>query len=262
MNTGTAISSFRMADIKNGEEQRMYEYGKRIGFSECDTNRRLSVTSLIDVFQDCSTFQSEDAGAGYYVLEKLHLVWVVNYWELQIETLPYLCDNVTVGTFPYSFKGCFGMRNFYMKDAEGRYIVKANSMWTIIDTETVKPVKAPDFIRESYTIEEKLDMDYNPRKVLVPDGDDYNIVHPDPITIQIHHLDSNHHMNNGQYVKLAMSSITDMDISSLRIDYRKQAMLGDEIFPVVYEKNNERIVALNDRDGNPFSVSEYIGRIN
>ena len=238
----------------------MYEYGKRIGFSECDTVRQLSVTSLIDAFQDCSTFQSEDAGAGFYVLEKRHLVWVVNYWELQIDKLPHLCDNVTVGTFPYSFKGCFGLRNFYMKNADGEYIVKANSMWTLIDTDTFKPTKAPDFIRESYTIEEKLDMEYNPRKVQIPKEADRKIVHKDPITIQIHHLDSNHHVNNGQYVKLAMSTFGEEDIASIRIDYRKQALLGDELFPVVYEKENEWIVALNDRDGNPFSVSQFVGR--
>ena len=33
-----------------------------------------------------------------------------------------------------------------------------------------------------------------------------------------------------------------------------------ELFPVVYEKENEWIVALNDRDGNPFSVSQFAGR--
>ena len=57
----------------------MYEYKKRIGFSECDTDRRLSVTALIDAFQDCSTFQSEDSGVGFDVLQKENLVWVINY---------------------------------------------------------------------------------------------------------------------------------------------------------------------------------------
>ena len=46
----------------------VYEYNKRIGFSECDTNRRFTITALIDAFQDCSTFQSEDLGVGFDVL--------------------------------------------------------------------------------------------------------------------------------------------------------------------------------------------------
>ena len=236
----------------------MYEYKKRIGFSECDTDRRLSVTALIDAFQDCSTFQSEDSGVGFDVLQKENLVWVINYWELEINSLPYLCDYVTVGTFPYSFKACFGLRNFYMKDEKGEYLVKANSMWTLIDSVEAKPVKAPDFIHEAYTVEEKLEMTYDSRKVLIPKEEGVTLTQRDPVHIQIHHLDSNHHVNNGQYVKLALSQIGDPEVSHLRIDYRKQAMLGGVIYPVVYSNGEERVVALNDEEGNPFSVSQFI----
>lgn len=236
----------------------MYEYKKRIGFSECDTNKRFTVTSLIDAFQDCSTFQSEDAGAGFDVLEAMNLVWVINYWELQIKAFPKLCDTVTVGTYPYSFKSCFGYRNFYLKDEKGDFLVRANSLWTLIDSVTVKPVKAPDFISNAYDIEPKLDMTYSPRKVLIPEGEGVSVNEKEPVRIETYHLDSNHHMNNGQYVKMAMSHLTAGKISSLRIDYRRQAMLGDTIYPVVYEKGNEKVVALYDDKKSPFSVSQYI----
>lgn len=236
----------------------MYEYVKRIGFSECDTDRRLTVTALIDAFQDCSTFQSEDLNVGFDVLQKDHLVWVINYWELQIDSLPHLCDHVTVGTFPYSFKGCFGLRNFYMKNADGNYLVKANSMWTLIDSLNARPVKAPAFVSDAYVIEEKLDMSYNSRKVGIPEGESVRVIKKDPIQIQKHHLDSNNHVNNGQYVKLAMSEAEEETVSSLRIDYRKQAVLNDMIFPVVYENGNEKVVSLNDSEGKAYSVSQFI----
>ncbi len=240
----------------------MYEYTKRIGFSECDTDRKLTITALIDAFQDCSTFQSEDLNVGFDVLTKQNLVWVINYWDLQISSLPHLCDHVTVGTFPYSFKGCFGMRNFYMKNEAGDFLVKANSMWTLIDSVQVRPVKAPEFISSAYEIEEKLDMTYNPRKVAIPEGDGFVETKKESIQIVKHHLDSNNHVNNGQYVKLAMSQIEqeDIDIVSLRIDYRKQAMLGDMIFPSVYESDKEKVVALLDKEGTPFSVSQFVVR--
>ena len=237
----------------------MYEYEKRIGFSECDTDRRLTVTALIDAFQDCSTFQSEDLNVGFDVLQKDHLVWVINYWELQIDSLPHLCDYVTVGTFPYSFKGCFGLRNFYMKNDKGDFLVRANSMWTLIDSVNVRPVKAPEYVSSAYSIEEKLDMSYNPRKVMIPEGDSVTVIKKDPITIQNHHLDSNNHVNNGQYVKLAMSAEgEDTDIVSLRIDYRKQAVIGDVIYPIVYENGKEKVVSLNDSEGKAYSVSQFI----
>ena len=236
----------------------MYEYKVRIGFSECDINKTFTVTSLIDAFQDCSTFQSEDLNVGFDVLTSHNLVWVINYWELDIVRLPKLCEYVTVGTFPYDFKGCFGFRNFYLKDSNDEFIVKANSMWTLVDTQTLKPSKAPEFISNAYEMEPKLDMQYNSRKVLIPEGDDVIMIEKDPIHIQVHHLDSNHHVNNGQYVKLAMSAAGDDDnISSLRIDYRKQAVLGDTIYPVVYRKGNNTVVALYDESRSPYSVSSF-----
>lgn len=236
----------------------MYEYKIRIGFSDCDINKTFTLTSLIDAFQDCSTFQSEDLGVGFDVLTQHNVVWVINYWELNIYRLPKLCDYVTVGTYPYAFKGCFGFRNFYMKDDKNEYIVKANSMWTLVDTLSSRPSKAPQFISQAYELEEKLDMTYNPRKVLIPETDDVLTLEKDPIHIQLHHLDSNHHVNNGQYVKLAMSALGEEEnISSLRIDYRKQAHLGDTIYPVVYKIDNKSIVALYDENKSAFSVAEF-----
>lgn len=236
----------------------IYEYKKRIGFSECDTDRRFTITALIDAFQDCSTFQSEDLGIGFDVLAKKDLLWVINYWEVRIEKLPRLCDYVTVGTFPYSFKSCFGLRNFYLKDENDRYIVKANSMWTLIDSVSARPVKAPDFIREGYTIGPKLDMIYSPRKVMIPKDGEASVIEKEPIRIQKHHLDSNNHVNNGQYVKLALSELgSGSDISHIRIDYRKQARFQDVIYPVVYETGSETVVALYDEERKPFSVSQF-----
>ena len=235
-----------------------YEYTKRIGFSECDTNRKLTITDLIDAFQDCSTFQSEDYGVGYDVLAQKDLAWVINYWEIHIQGMPRLCDYVTVGSFPYMFKTCFGFRNFYLKDEKGDYLVKANSMWTLIDTVTQKPARAPEFISEAYSVEEKLDMPYNPRKVMIPGEDEAVRTEKPPIHIMSHHLDSNNHVNNGQYVKLAASELESDDIKALRIDYRMQAKLGDEIFPVVFSRDNERFVALLDENGKPYSVSQFI----
>ena len=236
----------------------MYEYKIRIGFSDCDINKTFTLTSLIDAFQDCSTFQSEDLGVGFDVLTQHNVVWVINYWELNIYRLPKLCEYVTVGTYPYAFKGCFGFRNFYMKDDKNEYIVKANSMWTLVDTLSSRPSKAPQFISQAYELEEKLDMTYNPRKVLIPETDDVLTLEKDPIHIQLHHLDSNHHVNNGQYVKLAMSALGEEEnIGSLRIDYRKQAHLGDTIYPVVYKTDNKSIVALYDENKSAFSVAEF-----
>lgn len=238
----------------------MYEYNVRIGFSQCDVNTILSITELIDLFQDASTFQSEDLGIGYDYLKKDNLAWVINYWELDIIRLPRMCETVTIGTAPYEFKGFLGHRNFWMKDDKGNYMVKANSLWTLMDLKALKPYKAPDELKQAYVLEEKLDMNYGSRKVLVPDEE--KAEEKQPIQIQSYHLDGNNHVNNGQYIRMAMSEIEeDIIPTGLRTDFRIQAKLGDVIYPVVYKSENRWVIALNNSEGKPYSVTEIRGQI-
>ena len=42
----------------------MYQYQTRIRYSELDESGHLKPEALLDYFQDCSTFQSEDLGIG------------------------------------------------------------------------------------------------------------------------------------------------------------------------------------------------------
>ena len=236
-----------------------YEYGTRIGFSRCDVNNVLSITSLIDAFQDASIFQSEDAGVGFDVLREHDLLWVLNYWEIEIDRLPKLCERVTVGTYPYDFKSFMGYRNFYLKDEAGNYMVKANTTWTMVDTNKMTPVKTPDFIINAYTPGPKLDMTYSQRKILLPDKEGVSITEAETRTVELHHLDGNMHVNNCQYINFALTAAgEDVNIRSLRADYRMQAHHKDKIYPVVYKEEEGFTVALNDKEGKPYSVIKVV----
>ena len=234
----------------------MYGYESRIGFSHCDATKKLELTGLIDMMQDCSTFHSEDLGVGFDELEKRDFGWVINYWEIDIYRLPRMCERVTVGTFPHEVKGYFAYRNFCVKK-DGEFLVKANTMWTFLNMKTGTPARIPEDIRTAYTLEEKLDMDYGPRNVDIPEGCEH--YEGEPIRVMPHHLDGNKHVNNGQYVKLGLAAIEDeTDISKckrFRIDYRKQAKLGDTIIPVIY-RGETITIALNNEDGEAYSVME------
>ncbi|MCR4806629.1 MAG: acyl-[acyl-carrier-protein] thioesterase [Lachnospiraceae bacterium] len=243
----------------NGYEYE-YEYEDRISFSRCDVNRRLSITALIDAFQDASIFQSEDAGVGIEFLKERDLLWVLNYWELEITRLPGLCETVLVGTYPFDFKSFMGYRNFYMKDEAGNYLVKANTTWTMVNISTMTPARAPECVVKAYKLGEKLDMTYSGRKILLPSEDECIIKEGDIRTVELHHLDTNMHVNNCQYINFAMTAVgEDIQVKSLRADYRKQAHLKDRIYPRIYIQGNEYTVALNDEDGVPYSVVKLKG---
>ena len=93
----------------------MYTFDSRIRYSECDSEGFLTMESLLDYFQDCTTFQSEDLGVGTGYLKENHKAWVLNNWQIIMDKPPKIGDQVRVGTFAYEMKGFLGYRNFVLE---------------------------------------------------------------------------------------------------------------------------------------------------
>ena len=90
----------------------MYHFDTRVRFSETDKNRKLTLEAMVDYFQDCSTFQTEELGVGFSYLLPKNLTWVLSYWQIIVEEYPALGEEISICTIPYDFKGFLGKRNF------------------------------------------------------------------------------------------------------------------------------------------------------
>ena len=86
----------------------MYTFQSQVRYSELDSDRKLSIASIVDYFQDCSTFHSESLGVGIDYLDRVGMLWVMSYWQIVIDRYPGLCEKITIGTFPYEFRGFLG----------------------------------------------------------------------------------------------------------------------------------------------------------
>ncbi|MGN1171843.1 MAG: acyl-[acyl-carrier-protein] thioesterase, partial [Lachnospiraceae bacterium] len=107
---------------------------------------------------------------------------------------------------------------------------------------------------EKYVLGLKLDMEYAPRKILIPE----NGVAQDSFTVQRQHLDSNHHVNNAQYVKMAVPYLPeDFRTGQLRVEYKSQAHLNDVICPMVAVNGTVHTVWLNSPEGMTYAVLEF-----
>lgn len=245
-----AKTALRRTDV--GEEV-MYTFDSRVRYSELDASGKLAIGSIVNYFQDCSTFQAEELGMGLSYLKEQKKVWVLSYWQIVISSHPRLCDRIRIGTQPYELKGFLGLRNFWIEKEDGDRCVAANSIWTLLDTETGLPARATDKMLEGYLPGPRLDMEYAPRRV-VPEGRRREGV---PFEAGSHHLDSNGHVNNAQYIQMAVDCLPEpFEISQVRAEYKKQALLHDRICPVIWEDPGKVCVSLNGEDGNPFAVVE------
>ena len=239
----------------------MYTFESRIRYSEVDGNGVLRLPSLIDYLQDCSTFQSEDVGYGVRWLIDRGYAWVVNAWQIEIAALPELGDRVTIGTCPYEIRGFLGLRNFFMLDAQGSYLVRANSVWTFLNMSTGMPERAPEEMKTAYGLGEKLEMTYLPRKLPFPQEGE--TVSGGQLEVRAEHLDTNHHVNNGQYIRIAMDAAFGAEVPRVRrvrAEYKKQAHLADLFYPLINRRTTEEgllvTTALNDADGAAYCTVE------
>ena len=66
-----------------------------------------------------------------------------------------------------NLKDSWGYRNFFIKDEAGEDIIRANSIWSLINLKTGRPVRPPEEMLTAYQLETKLPMDYEPRKIVL-----------------------------------------------------------------------------------------------
>ena len=236
----------------------MYTFDSRVRYSEVGVDGTMTLESLLDYFQDCSTFHSEDIGLGVDYFNELNQVWLLSAWQICVNRYPHLCERIVIGTSPYDFRGFIGCRNFEMKTESGEVLAYANSIWSLMDVGKMTPAKPNEKMLKGYVLEDKYPMEYAPRKINVPaNGQDM-----EPFTVKAHHLDTNNHVNNGQYVRMAMEYIPkDFIVKQLRVEYKSQAILGDVICPVAVANEDGTLytVTLNKEDGKPDCIVEMSG---
>ena len=234
----------------------MYTFDGRIRYSEIDHNGRLKLPALINYFQDCGTFQSEDIGQGLEVLKERKRAWFLCYWQVEIRRYPKLAERITTGTFASGFDKFFGYRYYVMTDEQQDWAARAYSLWVNMNTETSSPERLEERDIEGYQMGEALDMKLERRKIKLPSAEDF--VKKEPFPVLKCHIDTNEHTNNCQYVQMALELLPkDQQISRLRAEYKKAAKLGDVIYPQVADTEGRTTVLLCDAEENPYAVLEF-----
>lgn len=232
-----------------------YRYPSRIRYSECGEDCRLHLAGAVNYFQDTATFQGEDLGIGVPWLKERHLAWILVFWQIVTDHMPMLGEQVMIRTWPYSFNRFYGLRNLMLEDGQGNPAVWANSVWVLMDTEHQRPAKVTEEMARLYGTEPKLEMEYAPRRIRVPEGGRQM----DAFSVHRGHLDSNHHVNNGQYIQMALDYLPgDFRIRETRVEYKEQTFLGDLIHPVVVQSQDAVTVSLLKENGKASAIVQFL----
>ena len=235
----------------------MYNLKSKVRYSEANSKSELSYYALLNYLQDSSTLHSEELGESGPQLLAKNMAWILSFWQICIDELPKISEDISVKTWPYHTKGLFGLRNFCMENSNGDMIVKANSIWVLVDATTGRPIRITDEVSSHYPDEPKLEMDYCDRKINVPE--EYETL--PPITVPKYFIDTNNHMNNARYVMVAAEYLPEeFSVKEIRVEYKMAAVYGDVIVPRVTVKEKEVTVALVDESGKSYATVLFLDK--
>ena len=94
----------------------------------------------------------------------------------------------------------------------------------------------------------------NIRKIKLPE----ETVVVDTIQVRKYHIDTNSHMNNSQYVQLAVEVLPDdFQVHEVRVEYKKSAVYGDKIVLKKAVEESRIVVELCDTENTPYAIVEF-----
>lgn len=232
----------------------MFQVQRRVTYSDVGPDYKVDMAQIINYFQDCSCFHSDSLGVGVENMDNVGKVWIMNGWQIIVDRYPKYGETVDVGTWPYEFKGPLGLRNFVIDDVNGQRIVKANSVWAIVDAQTGSLTRVDEKLSESYTLEPKEDMVYAPRKIK------YSGVFEtlESFRVMRDWLDTNQHMNNGRFAALALEYIPEnFKIKQMRVEYKHSAFHGDVLVPKRQVADGKIVILIENSEGTVCAVTEF-----
>ena len=237
----------------------MYSFSNRVRYSEVNSEKELTLPSLLDYLQDCCTFESEDFGVGVDYLAKEQVAWILSSWEIKVYRYPQMGQHIKVSTWPYAFRGFYGYRNFCIEGEDGEIFAVANSVWVFMDTEKMRPARVSERMQEVYIpeIRDEIPGEWADRKIRI----EGTPVEKEPVLVQRFHIDTNHHMNNGKYILVAEEYLPEnFKTESIRVEYKKAAVIGNMLYPEVYEQQNGVTIVLADEQKVPYAIMQFRGK--
>ena len=221
----------------------MYSLKYKVTTSTCDTEGRLKLYSALQMMQDCSEMWLESEPVVKEYFRRENMAQLLASRQVEIIRVPTFKEALTVTTSVYEMKPMYGFRNTFIYDAEGKPCYRTWSMGAFVDMNNGKLKRVDDSVAQSLLIEPKQEMNYRDRRIILPKSEGQAA---DSIKVMRADIDYNRHVNNANYIRMAMELLPDdFIVTGMRVEYRVAAKLGDTLTPTVYEIENGFIVALS-----------------
>lgn len=210
-------------------ELKKFEQSYSIRSYECDKNGQLRLITLMNIFQDMADTHANLMGLGYDFCKEKGLAWVGSNYKIQIERMPKWHEIITVYTWPCIEKKLGAVRDFEIKDASGKTIIRAASQWILINFAKKRPVALRENLPEYQVLGERtIDEDF----IKIEDLEE--ITDENTFNVRFDDIDLNKHVNNALYPLWASEAVDNGFRETHRpqeveIAFKKEGLFGEKI---------------------------------
>ena len=235
----------------------MYTLNYKVTTSTCNSEGKLKLYSALQMMQDCSEMWIDSEPTARKFFSDNNMTQLLATRQVEVVRVPCFKEDLTVTTSIYEVMPMYGFRNTFIRDAQGKPCYRTWSMGAFVDLATGKLARLSEGAIASLTLEAKQEMNYRGRRIILPKQEGTVL---DPVRVMRADIDYNRHMNNANYVRIAMELLPEgFEVHDMRVEYRIAAKLGDLLTPTLYPIDGGYIVALAI-DNQPSAIIEFLTR--
>ena len=233
----------------------MYTLNYTVTTSCCDSEGKLKLYSALQMMQDCSEMWIDSEPTARKFFNDNNMTQLLATRQVEVVRVPRFKEELTVTTSIYEVLPMYGFRNTFIRDAQGQPCYRTWSMGAFVDLATGKLARLSEDTIASLTLEDKQEMNYRGRRIILPKQEGTVL---EAVPVMRADIDYNRHMNNANYVRIAMELLPEgFEVTDMRVEYRIAAKLGDHLTPTLYPIDGGYIVALAI-DTQPSAIMEFL----
>jgi len=233
----------------------MYSLKYKVTTSTCDSEGCLKLFSALQMMQDCSEMWIDSEPVVRQYFTEQNMAQLLASRQVEVVRVPSYKEELTVTTSVYGMKPMFGFRNTFIYDAEGKPCYRTWSMGAFVDRSSGKLKRVDDATVSSLRLEPQLDMNYGERRIILPKEGGEVLA---PIRVMRADIDYNRHMNNANYIRMAMELLPDgFRVKGLRVEYRVAAKLGDSLVPTLFRISEDTVLVSLSIGGEASAIVEF-----
>lgn len=179
-----------------------------------------SVLMIQDNLTECFSKLNCD---GIIYRQKFNVFWVFTKTKVQFYRRPNWKEIITATTFPIDNSGFKAHINTQIKDSQQNTLLTANQQACVLDLEKHRPVKLSTlpYPKEGFS-----------KPIFTQDFEKFNCEYTDDDfcfeqKIRSQLIDMSHHMNNIEYIKLALNTFSDDFLQQNDVDMLEVHYLGE-----------------------------------